>query len=141
MHLIPGRSLLLVGRLEPGYLKRAGRREPTHHNRNEKPTWSVMNSALSLISFALLAAASSTPILNVSQAQWRSLNSTVGGRLHTATPFAQPCFSVYNNHSVNPDEQACAVIQANYNSPEFRVDSFSANMFVSGLGPLTVLHH
>ncbi|KAJ7859181.1 FAD-binding domain-containing protein [Mycena olivaceomarginata] len=89
-----------------------------------------MNSALSLISFALLAAASSTPILNVSQAQWRSLNSTVGGRLHTATPFAQPCFSVYNNHSVNPDEQACAVIQANYNSPEFRVDSFSANMFV-----------
>ncbi|KAJ7796778.1 FAD-binding domain-containing protein [Mycena olivaceomarginata] len=77
-----------------------------------------MNSALSLISFALLAAASSTPILNVSQAQWRSLNSTVGGRLHTATPFAQPCFSVYNNHSVNPDEAS------------FRVDSFSANMFV-----------
>ncbi|KAJ7023583.1 FAD-binding domain-containing protein [Mycena alexandri] len=89
-----------------------------------------MNSALSLISFALLTAASSTPILNVSQAQWRSLNSTVGGRLHTATPFAQPCFSVYNNHSVNLDERACAVIQANYNSPQFRVDSFSANMFV-----------
>ncbi|KAJ7758351.1 FAD-binding domain-containing protein [Mycena metata] len=89
-----------------------------------------MYSTLPLISLALLTTVSSTPVLDVSQDQWRSLNSTVGGRLHTGTPFALPCFSVYNNHSVNLDEQACGVIQANYNSPQFRVDTFSANMFV-----------
>ncbi|KAJ7083921.1 hypothetical protein C8R43DRAFT_939702 [Mycena crocata] len=88
-----------------------------------------MNPVL-LFSLALLTLVSSTPILNVTPEQWRALNSTVDGRLHTARPFALPCFSMYNNQSVSLDEQACAVIQANYTSPHFRIDTFSANMFV-----------
>ncbi|KAJ7105710.1 hypothetical protein C8R44DRAFT_886636 [Mycena epipterygia] len=83
-----------------------------------------------LVLASLATAISSTPIFNVSPEQWRALNTTVGGRLHTAKPFALPCFSVYQNHSVQVDEQACNVIQANYTSPNFRVESFSANMNV-----------
>ncbi|KAJ6593009.1 FAD-binding domain-containing protein [Mycena capillaripes] len=73
---------------------------------------------------------SSTAILDVSLVQWQALNTTVGGRLHTATPFALPCFSEYNNLSVSVDEQACHAIQENYTSPDFRLESFSANMNV-----------
>ncbi|KAJ6527169.1 FAD-binding domain-containing protein [Mycena capillaripes] len=85
-------------------------------------------SGLSLLS--LLTAVSSIPILDVSAAQWKTLNATVGGRLHTATPFALPCFSSYNNLSVAVDEPACSAIKANYTSPKFRLASFSANMNV-----------
>ncbi|KAJ7304827.1 FAD-binding domain-containing protein [Mycena albidolilacea] len=72
--------------------------------------------------------ASSTPILNVSPAQWKALNVSVGGRLHAGTPFALPCFSKYNNISVSADEAECSAIQANYTSSTFRVERFSANM-------------
>ncbi|KAJ7186129.1 FAD-binding domain-containing protein [Mycena filopes] len=90
-----------------------------------------MSTTLWLIWLNLLTVVSSTPILsNISQTQWHTLNSTVSGRLHTATPFALPCFSMYNNQLVSSDAQACAVIQGNYTSPHFRIESFSANMFV-----------
>ncbi|KAJ7717139.1 FAD-binding domain-containing protein [Mycena metata] len=78
----------------------------------------------------LLPGALSTPILKVSDAQWHTLNTTVGGRLHAATPFSLPCFSKYNNLTVSVDEASCAAIQANYTSPTFRLQSFSANMNV-----------
>ncbi|KAJ6543249.1 FAD-binding domain-containing protein [Mycena vulgaris] len=77
-----------------------------------------------------LSGASSTQIGGISSQQWRALNSTVGGRLRVATPFALPCFSLYNNHSVSPDAEECSVIQANYSSPNFRLEKFSANMNV-----------
>ncbi|KAF7362599.1 FAD-binding domain-containing protein [Mycena venus] len=77
-----------------------------------------------------VVAASSTPILDISPPQWRALNSSVGGRLHAATPFALPCFSKYNNISVSVNEAECNAIQANYTSSEFRVERFSANMNV-----------
>ncbi|KAJ7189100.1 FAD-binding domain-containing protein [Mycena filopes] len=78
----------------------------------------------------LLPGALSSAILSVSQDQWQNLNATVSGRLHTATPFALPCFSTYNNLSVSVDEDACSAIQAGYTSPTFRLESFSANMNV-----------
>jgi hypothetical protein len=89
-----------------------------------------MVSAIFFVSLLTATIVSSTPILDVSQAQWHALNATVGGRLHTATPFALPCFSRYNNVSVPVDEPACSAIQANYTSPDFRVESFSSNMAV-----------
>ncbi|KAJ7461116.1 hypothetical protein FB451DRAFT_1269005 [Mycena latifolia] len=79
---------------------------------------------------SLLTGASSTAIFNVSPAQWRALNATVGGRLFAAAPFALPCFSLYNNQNVSVDPQACSAIQANYTSPNFRVEHFGANMNV-----------
>ncbi|KAJ7105713.1 FAD-binding domain-containing protein [Mycena epipterygia] len=85
---------------------------------------------LLLVSLAAAVSGSSTPILNVSPDQWRALNASVGGRLHVATPFALPCFSLYQNRTVAVDVEACNAIKANYTSPEFRVESFSANMNV-----------
>ncbi|KAJ7866509.1 FAD-binding domain-containing protein [Mycena leptocephala] len=70
------------------------------------------------------AAASGEPS---NQSQWQ-LNATVGGRLHAATPFALPCFSKFDGQPVEVNQAACAVIQANYTNPEFRMASFSANM-------------
>ncbi|KAJ7493661.1 hypothetical protein FB451DRAFT_1215052 [Mycena latifolia] len=88
----------------------------------------IFASGVLLVS--LLTGASSTAIFNVSPAQWRALNATVGGRLYAAAPFALPCFSLYNNQSVPVDPQACDAIQANYTSPNFRVEHFGANMHV-----------
>ncbi|KAJ6518381.1 isoamyl alcohol oxidase [Mycena vulgaris] len=90
----------------------------------------LMNFASGLVLGSLLAGASATPIANVPPALWHVLNATVSGRLHTATPFALPCFSVYNNQRVAPDASACSGIQGNYTSPTFRLESFSANMNV-----------
>ncbi|KAF7357329.1 FAD-binding domain-containing protein [Mycena sanguinolenta] len=83
-----------------------------------------------LVSLLTQTAVSSTSILDISRAQWDALNASVSGRLRTATPFALPCFSKYNNVSVAVNEAACSAIQANYTSPNFRLESFSANMNV-----------
>ncbi|KAJ7679662.1 FAD-binding domain-containing protein [Mycena rosella] len=82
--------------------------------------------ALGLLLVSLLTAASST----ASPTQWRALNATVGGRLRSSTPFALPCFALYNNQSVPMDLQACSAIQENYTSPNFRLEHFGANMNV-----------
>ncbi|KAJ7148100.1 FAD-binding domain-containing protein [Mycena crocata] len=89
-----------------------------------------MPLAFTFVVLCLLNVALTTPISPVSQTQWNSLNTTVGGRLRTATPFALPCFSMFNNLTVSPDVEACSAIQANYTSPNFRLESFSANMNV-----------
>ncbi|KAJ7605450.1 hypothetical protein DFH06DRAFT_1385091 [Mycena polygramma] len=83
-----------------------------------------------VVCIILLLFLSSTTILAVSESQWHALNVTVGGRLHIATPFALPCFSRFGNISVSVDETECSAIQANYTSPDFRLESFSANMNV-----------
>ncbi|KAJ7646069.1 FAD-binding domain-containing protein [Mycena polygramma] len=87
-------------------------------------------SAILIASFLVATPASSTSIFDVPQAQWQALNTSVGGRLRTATPFALPCFSKYNGRNVSVDELACTAIQANYTSSNFRLESFSSNMMV-----------
>jgi hypothetical protein len=82
---------------------------------------------------SLATAASSNTLRGISDNQWDALNATVGGRLHSAKPFALPCFSKYNGQSVAVDDKACAQIQANYTSPTFRLASFSASMNVCEL--------
>ncbi|KAF7343780.1 FAD-binding domain-containing protein [Mycena sanguinolenta] len=83
-----------------------------------------MNILLGLCYFSPVVAAITLSLTD----QWQALNATVGGRLHAATPFALPCFSKYNNQSVEVDEGACSTIQANYTNPQYRLTSFSANM-------------
>lgn len=53
---------------------------------------------------------------------WATLNATVQGRLHPLRPLSLPCFSVYNNQSVGSNPAACAAVQANYTSPEYRTN-------------------
>ncbi|KAJ7771299.1 FAD-binding domain-containing protein [Mycena maculata] len=89
-----------------------------------------MNLATGFLFAWSLRSSLSTPILEVSTDQWRELNASVDGRLHIARPFALPCFSLYKNRSVPEDIEACSAIQANYTSPNFRLESFSANMNV-----------
>lgn len=81
-----------------------------------------------------LVRASATPALQgINLDQWRLLNATVGGRLHSATPMALPCFSKFKNNTVKVDVQACSEIESNYTSPEFRLQRYSANMNVRAL--------
>jgi len=72
-----------------------------------------------------------TPTLqSIDAAQWNALNRTVNGRLYSATPIAQSCFSKFNNQTFEPDLQACAQVQSGYTSPEFRSAHYSAFMNV-----------
>ncbi|PSS14859.1 hypothetical protein M430DRAFT_105128 [Amorphotheca resinae ATCC 22711] len=57
-----------------------------------------------------------------------SLNQTLGGRLHSATPLSLPCFAVYNGNAISPDASACAAIQDNYTSSKFRAQFYSGFM-------------
>ncbi|KAI1480962.1 FAD-binding domain-containing protein [Daldinia eschscholtzii] len=45
---------------------------------------------------------------------WKSLNASVGGRLHSIQPFALPCYSFYNGNKVEVNETACALIREDY---------------------------
>ncbi|KAM5541134.1 hypothetical protein V8D89_005063 [Ganoderma adspersum] len=59
---------------------------------------------------------------------FHSLNLTVGGRLHSAVPFEQACFSTHEGQHVDVSSAACATIQANYTDPLYRVAHFGAYM-------------
>ena len=86
----------------------------------------------STASIVLLANAFCLIIVPVSAApaspDWSSLNQTIRGRLRTATPFALPCFSQYNEHGVQLQAAACQEVQTKYTSPFYRMDQFSAFM-------------
>ena len=64
---------------------------------------------------------------------FNSLNLTVGGRLQSAVPFEQACFSVLEGQHVNASSTACATIQANYTDPLYRVAHFGAYMAVRSI--------
>lgn len=63
-----------------------------------------------------------------SQDIWSTLNQSVHGRLHAASPLALPCFSRYNGQPVAFDPAACSAIQKNYTSALFRTDFFNGYM-------------
>jgi hypothetical protein len=55
----------------------------------------------------------------VAAPDWKSLNTTVKGRLHVGIPFSRPCFAVANTSGVF-DQAACTNVQQNYmNEGEF----------------------
>ena len=68
-----------------------------------------------------------------------NLNTTVGGRLQTASPLALPCFSSYNGHAVTPDLQTCQAVQANYHSHSFRARTYGSTSSVGCFFPIAVL--
>lgn len=68
---------------------------------------------------------------SISSSQWQSLNHTLGGKLYSALPLAAPCFSVVNGANVSVNSAACSDVEANYTDPLYRVEKFSAYMFVS----------
>ncbi|KAF9532809.1 isoamyl alcohol oxidase [Crepidotus variabilis] len=45
---------------------------------------------------------------------WKTLNSTVAGRLYAGVPWAEPCFSLYNGNNTRPDAAQCSFVQQNY---------------------------
>lgn len=59
---------------------------------------------------------------------WSTLNQSVHGRLHAASPFALPCFSSYNGNPVEADPGACSSVQRNYASALFRTQFFNGYM-------------
>ncbi|KAJ7646488.1 hypothetical protein FB45DRAFT_986776 [Roridomyces roridus] len=81
-----------------------------------------MNALLIMVSFASLSLAATSP------PSFSALNATISGRLQAATPFALPCFTKFNNITVEVDEEACAIVQANYLKPALRLDVFGANI-------------
>lgn len=73
---------------------------------------------------------SAVPISSLPVSLLMSLNETLGGKLREGRPLALPCFSKYDNSSIDFDESACAEIQANYTSPVLRALNFGAFMQV-----------
>ena len=62
-----------------------------------------------------MLAALGAKIQDIPQDEWNALNSTVGGRLQIAAPFARPCFSEASpGVSGTFDALECAQVQANH---------------------------
>ncbi|KAJ7693434.1 FAD-binding domain-containing protein [Mycena rosella] len=59
--------------------------------------------------------------------QWVYLNKTVDGRLHTAVPFARPCFQ-QSTLSGSYDEAACLSVETNYLNATVRSGTFATYM-------------
>ena len=58
------------------------------------------------------------------------LNTTVGGRLHSAVPFEKDCFSTVEGRPANASAEGCTILQANYLNPLYRMAHFAAYMTV-----------
>ncbi|PYH42437.1 FAD-binding domain-containing protein [Aspergillus saccharolyticus JOP 1030-1] len=59
---------------------------------------------------------------------WTTLNATLQGRLHTASPLARPCFSRYNGQPILPEPSQCSELQAHYTSSAYRTEFYSGFM-------------
>ena len=66
------------------------------------------------------------------------LNTTVGGRLHSAVPFEKDCFSVVQGRPANVSTVGCASLLADYTNPLYRVSYFAAYMNVCSVSLLFV---
>jgi hypothetical protein len=60
--------------------------------------------------------------------QWDEFNASIESHLETAAPFSSPCFSNYDGISSQVDDLACARIQSNYTSTNFRAKFYSGFM-------------
>ncbi|KAF9554873.1 FAD-binding domain-containing protein [Agrocybe pediades] len=64
--------------------------------------------------------------VTASQADWTTLNATVGGRLQVGVPFSQPCFPHAAGGPKVQNEALCAEIQARNEDHIFRAQHFGA---------------
>lgn len=78
---------------------------------------------LTLASVVPSFASSVPPIFKVTGDDWRSLNESVGGRLHTLKPLAAPCHLKYDFHGQErphtPDLEVCKDAQDNRRNTDF----------------------
>lgn len=69
----------------------------------------------------------------IPMADWKALNKTVGGRLHTAQPLAEPCYPAYRNSfgkfAVH-DKAACPTTEANYLNSSFHANQLGGYLNV-----------
>ncbi|KAF8910415.1 FAD-binding domain-containing protein [Gymnopilus junonius] len=80
-----------------------------------------------MFSLALYLGIAAVPAFAQTSQDWAKLNATVGGRLFTGIPWAEPCFSSYNGKHVKPDPAQCAFVEQNFfNSHLNRSAFFSA---------------
>ncbi|KAJ7497733.1 FAD-binding domain-containing protein [Mycena latifolia] len=83
---------------------------------------------LAVLLLVSLSVATTVPSQSKSlDTQWTLLNVTVHGRLHTAVPFARPCFPS-SSLSGDVDESACHFVESNYLNASLRSDTFAAYM-------------
>lgn len=69
----------------------------------------------------------------IPMADWKALNVTVGGRLHTANPLAEPCYSEYQNsfgEFAANGKAACSTTQANYLNSSFHANQLGGYLNV-----------
>ncbi|KAK7920117.1 hypothetical protein PG985_008139 [Apiospora marii] len=66
-----------------------------------------MDRAALFLGLAAAAAAAAAP-------SWEALNTTLAGRLQTATPLALACFPSYNDTASAVDKSACATLRQDY---------------------------
>jgi hypothetical protein len=86
-----------------------------------------MQAALALALLAPLAHGR-VPVETVGTFALAALNATVAGRVHTAKPVSAPCYTTFGGQLVGRDNASCAVVEANYTNPLFRVQHFGAYM-------------
>ncbi|KAF8873597.1 FAD-binding domain-containing protein, partial [Gymnopilus junonius] len=80
-----------------------------------------------MFSLVLYIGVAALPALAQTSQDWAKLNATVGGRLFTGIPWAEPCFSSFNGKRVKPDSAECSFVQQNFfNSHLNRSQFFSA---------------
>jgi len=83
-----------------------------------------------LVLMARLSSAAKLASL-IDSSQWQALNTTVSGRLHAdGTPFARACFQAADGLSGGLDAAACAAVQAQYTSADFREQAYGSYMNV-----------
>jgi hypothetical protein len=70
---------------------------------------------------------------NISTADWKALNATVGGRLHAANPLAEACYSNYKNsfgEFAIGNKASCSTVEANYLDEHFHANQFGGYLNV-----------
>lgn len=86
--------------------------------------------------------ARSTPINQITDAQWKALNTSVGGRLFMATPYAKPCYSFYNGVMSTPDTMQCKAVQDGYTDEQSIANNFGGYLYVSmAVSRNEAIHH
>lgn len=75
---------------------------------------------------------------DIPMADWKALNATVSGRLHTAKPLAEPCYSTYQNSSGEfavSDKATCSIIKVSYLDSHFHANQLGGYLNVCILLP------
>jgi hypothetical protein len=85
------------------------------------------------LAFTTPLALARVPVESVNHAVLVALNATVDGRLHAAKPVSAPCYSTFDGRHVGRDSTSCAIVEANYTNPLYRVTQPGAYMVCASI--------